>query len=304
MVDNNDVNTPAKIVDVELTEQHRKLFNLQAFGIGVKTYSKGGRLDRVSSSHEAHTSYQASRVQLIHCPHPNTSPEESECRDLRKGTEVIVSVLHDVEVLANTITVHDGLKRPMQRWHNHIVNILKRCKLIDRETEFIWSKKGGDYIDSYDLLPKRDRAHGGENHDDQDQQWYCCVETRLMDEETRKVTLVVCGTGLICATDQLKDYWIPFDGYSVRATADEECPLPNAMNEVRRSIISGDFCLEKCARITIHKAHQEVIGASSPCLKKRCSCKGGRCKGNCGCRRSSRTLIVNIKDVKICTYQT
>ena len=123
-------------------------------------------------AHEAHTSYQASRVQLIHCPHPNTSPEESECRDLRKGTEVIVSVLHDVEVLANTITVHDGLKRPMQRWHNHIVNILKRCKLIDRETEFIWSKKGGDYIDSYDLLPKRDRAHGGENHDDQDQQWY------------------------------------------------------------------------------------------------------------------------------------
>ena len=33
MVDNNDVDTPAKIVDVELTEQHRKLFNLQAFGI-------------------------------------------------------------------------------------------------------------------------------------------------------------------------------------------------------------------------------------------------------------------------------
>eukprot|EP00956_Cyclotella_meneghiniana_P035330 scaffold113920_cov58-Cyclotella_meneghiniana.AAC.1 len=48
--------------------------------------------------------------------------------------------------------------------------------------------------------------------------------------------LVVCGAGLICATDQMKDYWIPFDGYSVRATADEECPLPNAMNEVRRII--------------------------------------------------------------------
>ena len=105
--------------------------------------------------------------------------------------------------------------------------------------------------------------------------------------------LVVCGAGLICATDQLKDYWMPFDGYSVRATADEEFPLSNAMNEVRKSIIDGYFCLEKCARITIHKAHQEVIGASSLCLKKRCSCKGGRCKGNCGCRRSSRTLIVN-----------
>jgi hypothetical protein len=35
--------------------------------------------------------------------------------------------------------------------------------------------------------------------------------------------LVVCASGLICATDKKVDYWIPIDRYSVKAKADDDC---------------------------------------------------------------------------------
>jgi hypothetical protein len=37
---------------------------------------------------------------------------------------------------------------------------------------------------------------------------------------------------------------------------------------------------------TIQKTHQHVVGASSPCIKKKCGCKfGSRKKGKCCCSK-------------------
>ena len=89
------------------------------------------------------------RTQLVHCPYPNLFPEESECRILESGIERVVSIMHDVDHYATLeivplhqcIVVFDGLKRPLTRWQNHIVNILKRTKLIDREVVCRFVKK-------------------------------------------------------------------------------------------------------------------------------------------------------------------
>jgi hypothetical protein len=98
--------------------------------------------------------------------------------------------------------------------------------------------------------------------------------------------LVVCEAGLICKTDQMENYWIPFDEYVIKAKADEEFPLPSSMNAVRKEIVEGTFNVDKQKRVSIQKAHQSLVGASSPCIKKACKCKAGMCKGICGCRRS------------------
>ena len=92
---------------------------------------------------------------------------------------------------------------------------------------------------------------------------------------------VICESGLI-------DYWIPFDEYVVRAKAQDLFPLPPEMNKVRADVISGDINLEEYPTVSLPKAHQEVVGASSPCLKKACRCTGGKCVGTCGCKRARR----------------
>ena len=76
-------------------------------------------------------------TQLIHCPHPNVHPAESECKSLHANVERLVSVLHDVDhfsvleinIHRRSMTVYDGLKCELKRWDNHIINILRRCKL-------------------------------------------------------------------------------------------------------------------------------------------------------------------------------
>ena len=484
-------------------------------------------------SHESHlVTYLPNEVlrlktQLIHCPFPDTTPEESSCKDLEDGTERIVSVAHDVDhystleigIITKTVVVHDGLKRSLTHWQKHIVNILKRCKLIPREAELKLVKKVDPHWEKYELIPNQD-----ETQVDSDRIWviqdnpsirqqdtyncgpiacmqimkmFNCVETRMMDDETSKIgyyretvmskfeslvkkfndelvvsipvefvdlitptkedatkstslsdtsspevdcfcydsqyhletieipcckqkvhavclgksvennamcpycrtlldtkllskvnlaleslrhkptlegksntadapgssrhhhlasanrreamenkrrhqkqqgermkkmrnddiknkglapgavvtirvdaravshargiigvvarvksetggVLVVCECGLICAAEQLKDYWIPYDNYSIKAAADDMYALPEKLYNVRSQIVSGEFDVGKCNRVTIQKAHQLIIGANSPCVRKSCGCANGVCTGRCGCRQSKQ----------------
>ena len=93
---------------------------------------------------------------------------------------------------------------------------------------------------------------------------------------------------MICAAEQLKDYWIPYDNYSIKAAADDMYALPEKLYNVRSQIVSGEFDVGKCNRVTIQKAHQLIIGANSPCVRKSCGCANGVCTGRCGCRQSKQ----------------
>jgi hypothetical protein len=54
------------------------------------------------------------------------------------------------------------------------------------------------------------------------------VETK---KNTRRIR-VVTGTGLLCATTSMRDYWIPVDKYVIRANASEECVLSDGLKDV------------------------------------------------------------------------
>ena len=92
---------------------------------------------------------------------------------------------------------------------------------------------------------------------------------------------MVCASGLL-------NCWVPFGEYTIQARADEACPLPDELKAVRDRIINGCFDIGACKKISIQKAHQAVVGASSPCVKKACRCSFGKCTGTCGCKRTNR----------------
>ena len=65
-------------------------------------------------------------------------------KDLDPIIERIVLVLHHVDhycvmeanIFHHDINIYNGLKRPLMSWANHVVNILKRCKLVKRDANF------------------------------------------------------------------------------------------------------------------------------------------------------------------------
>lgn len=97
-------------------------------------------------NHHHHRSKSAnfvSTMQLIHCSWPKSIPEESECRDLNSDINTIISVLHGIghfcvmEIDLNTrvIAVTDGLGFPLKTWTDHAINILRRCKIYNRDED-------------------------------------------------------------------------------------------------------------------------------------------------------------------------
>ena len=76
------------------------------------------------------------------------------------------------------------------------------------------------------------------------------------------------------------------DRYKLAARAHEECFLPQDFLMIRQSVLEGKVQINTLDKTTIQKAHQHVVGASSPCIKKRCGCKFGCCKKEkCGCSK-------------------
>jgi len=49
----------------------------------------------------------------------------------------------EANMFHHEIKIYDGLKHPLKNWANHILNILKRCKLVDREADFKFTLEGG-----------------------------------------------------------------------------------------------------------------------------------------------------------------
>ena len=89
--------------------------------------------------------------------------------------------------------------------------------------------------------------------------------------------------GLHCATTCMRDYWIPVDKYVIRTNASEECVLSDGLKDVREQIIKGTPDEKQWYKTTIQKAQKFKVGASSPCIRKICQCKGGRCTRRCRC---------------------
>ena len=99
-------------------------------------------------AHEAHTECHirpiAETTQLIHCQNPRANPDESECNLLDPTPDRVVSVLHNVDhysvleadLKRRNVKIYDGLRRSLDNWKMHVVNIIKRCGQADRMAAF------------------------------------------------------------------------------------------------------------------------------------------------------------------------
>ncbi len=97
--------------------------------------------------------------------------------------------------------------------------------------------------------------------------------------------LVVSEHGALAHSNSLREWWVPPDRYVVRAKTDEGCVLTDRLANTRNAIIAGTFNYDAHPKTTVPKAHQKIVGASSPCVKKACTCSGGKCTKRCGCYR-------------------
>jgi hypothetical protein len=101
---------------------------------------------------------------------------------------------------------------------------------------------------------------------------------------------VCCEHGVITHDGDKGDYWVPADGYLVKAKAGSFFPLSHELEQVRKLVEDGMFTGKGCPRISYSKMHQQQIGAVSPLKKgKGCGCKNGKCGSSCGCRRKKQS---------------
>jgi hypothetical protein len=75
---------------------------------------------------------------LVHVTYPKQEIEDQHCKDLPSHVKRIIAVMHDrshygvmeITIASKTITIFDGLSHPILNWTDHILNALKRCKLV------------------------------------------------------------------------------------------------------------------------------------------------------------------------------
>jgi hypothetical protein len=105
-----------------------------------------------------------------------------------------------------------------------------------------------------------------------------------MKESTGGI-LVCCEHGVITHDESRKDYWVPYDKYTVNAKAQDTCPIEDALQSARNLVVEGRYILTDQRRISYSKYHAIETGSSSPVMKgKGCSCKKG-CGKNCGYKK-------------------
>lgn len=100
--------------------------------------------------------------------------------------------------------------------------------------------------------------------------------------------LACADGGCIVNGKTKKEWWIASDGYELKARKDEPVTLSPTLAEVQRQVIGGIFSWVRHRKCSLADAHKETIGASSPCLRSNCHCKGGKCTKRCGCYRNGR----------------
>ena len=97
--------------------------------------------------------------------------------------------------------------------------------------------------------------------------------------------LVCCESGVVTHDGSKGDYWVPSDKFVVNAGAGELAAIPKSLQDIRDAVVDGTYNYGAQPRISYSKLHAKVIGASSPCKRAMCSCKGGRCGKRCGCHK-------------------
>ena len=73
-----------------------------------------------------------------------------------------------------------------------------------------------------------------------------------MKESTGGI-LVCCEHGVITHDGSRKDYWVPYDKYTVNARVQDTCPIEEALQSVRNFVLEGRYNSTDQRRISWHE---------------------------------------------------
>lgn len=108
----------------------------------------------------------------------------------------------------------------------------------------------------------------------------CCKDTGGI--------LACSPKGIIVNGTTRKEWWIASDGYKMQSLPGVVYSgLPPDLLLIQKAIIDGSFHPETHPKCTLGEAHQQTVGASSPCNKGKCGCRKGKCTARCGCLRKN-----------------
>ena len=110
----------------------------------------------------------------------------------------------------------------------------------------------------------------------------------VVDKKNTGGIIACSSAGIIVNGKTRKTWYISSDQYAFRSSADSLTTLPPDLLTVQHDVKQKLFNIETHPKCTIGEAHQATVGASSPCKKTNCTCKGGRCNASCGCTRGKR----------------
>ena len=65
----------------------------------------------------------------------------------------------------------------------------------------------------------------------------------------------------------------------------ERANIEEGLETVRGTVEAGSFIPDQYPKIYLISAHQQAVGARSPCKKRSCGCKGGKCGADVGASR-------------------
>jgi hypothetical protein len=86
------------------------------------------------------------KIQLIHCQSELSNLTEEECRALSPTVQQLISVVFaqshfaicTIDITTHRALIYDSLNYPLKTWLPHVINIVKRCRLLGRDHVPVW----------------------------------------------------------------------------------------------------------------------------------------------------------------------
>ena len=89
--------------------------------------------------------------------------------------------------------------------------------------------------------------------------------------------------GVIVQGPTRAQYWIPKERYAVTFKKEDMAVISNELDVVRKQVLSNKFDEESHKKVTLPEAHRLLVGGATPQGKRKCKCRNGNCKAQCGC---------------------
>ena len=115
------------------------------------------------AAHFSHGNNTIITRRFIPCNYPNDEVDESQCYSFSPAPTSLVSVFYgnshfvvaEMDIPNKVCTISDGLRYPLSTWKDHIINVLRRCNLVDIDCIATFDRKSNILEFDHYLISKK-----------------------------------------------------------------------------------------------------------------------------------------------------